>query len=56
MGFDHQEIGEKILSKWTFPQILKNIVRYHHEPELAVPGGCIGERGASGRARVGRSP
>lgn len=35
MGFDHQEIGEKILSKWSFPQILKDIVRYHHEPESA---------------------
>ena len=31
MGFDHQEIGEKILTKWGFPQILKDIVRYHHE-------------------------
>jgi putative nucleotidyltransferase with HDIG domain len=35
MGFDHQEIGEKILSKWNFPQVLKDIVRYHHEPENA---------------------
>jgi putative nucleotidyltransferase with HDIG domain len=35
MGFDHQEIGEKILTKWSFPQILKDIVRYHHEPENA---------------------
>ena len=35
MGFDHQEIGEKILQKWGFPNILKDIVRYHHEPENA---------------------
>jgi len=35
MGFDHQEIGERILSKWNFPQSLKDIVRYHHEPEKA---------------------
>lgn len=35
MGFDHQEIGEKILSKWKFPAVLKDIVRYHHEPESA---------------------
>jgi putative nucleotidyltransferase with HDIG domain len=35
MGFDHQEIGEKILTKWSFPQILRDIVRYHHEPENA---------------------
>ncbi len=35
MGFDHQEIGEKILSKWGFPQKLKDIVSYHHQPEKA---------------------
>ncbi|MBN2038592.1 MAG: HDOD domain-containing protein [Spirochaetes bacterium] len=35
MGFDHQEIGEKILQKWSFPHILRDIVRYHHEPENA---------------------
>jgi HD-like signal output (HDOD) protein len=35
MGFDHQEIGEKILMKWNFPQLLKDIVRFHHEPENA---------------------
>jgi putative nucleotidyltransferase with HDIG domain len=37
MGFDHQEIGEAILSKWKFPEVLKVIVRYHHTPELAKP-------------------
>jgi putative nucleotidyltransferase with HDIG domain len=37
MGFDHQEIGEKILTKWSFPQILKDIVRFHHEPENSPP-------------------
>jgi putative nucleotidyltransferase with HDIG domain len=35
MGFDHQEIGEKILAKWDFPDVLKAIVRYHHIPEEA---------------------
>jgi len=33
MGYDHQEIGEKILEKWKFPEILRAIVRYHHEPD-----------------------
>lgn len=33
MGYDHQEIGEKILEKWKFPEVLRAIVRYHHEPE-----------------------
>jgi putative nucleotidyltransferase with HDIG domain len=35
MGFDHQEIGEIVLNKWKFPDILKMIVRYHHQPNLA---------------------
>ncbi|MCX7678003.1 MAG: HDOD domain-containing protein [Spirochaetes bacterium] len=35
LGYDHQEVGERILSKWKFPQILKDIVRYHHQPEQA---------------------
>ena len=35
MGFDHQEIGEKILEKWQFPEVLRAVVRYHHEPDLA---------------------
>ena len=35
MGYDHQEVGERILSKWKFPEVLKAIVRYHHEPEKA---------------------
>ncbi len=35
MGYDHQEVGERILAKWKFPQVLKDIVRYHHEPESA---------------------
>lgn len=35
MGFDHQEIGEKILAKWQFPEVLKSIVRYHHDADDA---------------------
>jgi putative nucleotidyltransferase with HDIG domain len=35
MGFDHQEIGEKVLEKWQFPEVLRAIVRYHHTPMLA---------------------
>lgn len=35
LGYDHQEVGERVLTKWKFPQILKDIVRYHHEPEHA---------------------
>ena len=35
MGFDHQEIGEKVLEKWQFPEVLRAVVRYHHNPDLA---------------------
>ncbi|RPI92918.1 MAG: HDOD domain-containing protein, partial [Spirochaetales bacterium] len=35
MCFDHQEIGENILNKWKFPEVLKSIVRYHHQPDKA---------------------
>lgn len=32
MGYNHQQIGEKILAKWNFPPVLKSIVRSYHEP------------------------
>ncbi len=37
MGFDHQEVGEKILIKWNFPPVLRSIVRFYHEPQSAPP-------------------
>ena len=33
MGFNHQDIGLKILEKWKFPDSLKAVVAYHHNPE-----------------------
>jgi HD-like signal output (HDOD) protein len=35
MGFNHQQVGEKILEKWNFPLVLQSIVRYYQEPENA---------------------
>lgn len=35
MGFNHQDIGMRILEKWKFPDALKAIVQYHHNPEAA---------------------
>ncbi|MCP4131589.1 MAG: HDOD domain-containing protein [bacterium] len=35
MGFSHQEVGEAILNNWKFPEVLRTIVRYYQEPELA---------------------
>jgi len=35
MGYNHLEIGEKILKKWKFPPVLQSIVRYYSEPDKA---------------------
>jgi putative nucleotidyltransferase with HDIG domain len=35
MGYDHQEIGERVLTKWKFPEVLKAIVQFHHQPDRA---------------------
>ncbi|HRG47588.1 MAG: HDOD domain-containing protein [Leptospiraceae bacterium] len=35
-GYDHQEVGMKALETWNFPEELKEVVAYHHNPELAV--------------------
>ena len=35
MGYSHQEVSEKVLEKWNFPDVLKSIVRYYQEPEKA---------------------
>ncbi len=35
MGYNHQEVGEKILEKWNFPPVLRSIVRYYQDPGAA---------------------
>jgi HD-like signal output (HDOD) protein len=35
MGYNHQEVGEKILEKWNFPPVLRSIVRYYQDPQDA---------------------
>ena len=32
-GYDHQEVGLKVLSAWNFPDELKEVVAHHHNPE-----------------------
>lgn len=34
-GVNHGEIGALIAEKWNFPKVIVNVIRYHHEPELA---------------------
>jgi putative nucleotidyltransferase with HDIG domain len=32
-GYCHEEVGLKLLEAWNFPDELKEVVAYHHEPE-----------------------
>ena len=34
-GCNHGEIGACIAEKWNFPQVLTDVLRYHHNPENA---------------------
>lgn len=35
-GYDHQEVGMRALETWNFPEELKEVVAYHHNPEKAT--------------------
>ncbi|MCR5402107.1 MAG: HDOD domain-containing protein [Treponema sp.] len=34
-GVNHGEIGAKVAEKWNFPDVLTQVIRYHHSPESA---------------------
>lgn len=34
-GVNHGEVGALIAEKWNFPEVIVNVIRYHHEPDLA---------------------
>lgn len=36
-GFDHTEIGGRLLSRWEMPAVVSAAVRYHHDLPNAVP-------------------
>jgi len=36
LGIDHTEIGSNLARKWSFPQSLIDVIRYHHQPEDAA--------------------
>lgn len=36
LGFDHTELGAALMEKWNLPDLLVDIIRYHHEPEKAT--------------------
>jgi len=35
LGFDHPQIGGRIIKKWNLPPILVEAVQYHHRPDKA---------------------
>ncbi|MDR4505149.1 MAG: HDOD domain-containing protein [Candidatus Scalindua sp.] len=35
LGYDHPQIGGKIIEKWNLPPALVEAVQYHHQPEKA---------------------
>lgn len=37
LGFDHAQVGGKLLAKWNFPANLTAAVEHHHQPEKAGP-------------------
>lgn len=34
-GYTHSEVGAMLLEKWQFPSELVEVVRFHHDPDLA---------------------
>lgn len=36
LGLDHAEVGARLCERWSFPDVLVEAVRFHHEPERAV--------------------
>ena len=35
-GFDHTEVGNVLAKQWSFPAVLQQCIRYHHNPDDAV--------------------
>lgn len=35
LGFDHPQIGSRMIKRWNLPPILVDAVQYHHRPEKA---------------------
>lgn len=35
-GYDHNEIGMRLSEKWSLPDVLKEVIAYHHQPDNAV--------------------
>ncbi|AEE17904.1 HDOD domain-containing protein [Treponema brennaborense] len=36
-GVNHAEIGALVTRKWNFPEIITDVIKYHHLPECSAP-------------------
>ena len=34
-GVNHGEIGSEIAKKWNFPEVIIDVIKFHHDPEEA---------------------
>ena len=34
-GVNHGEVGARIAQKWNFPEVIVNVIRFHHSPKEA---------------------
>lgn len=37
IGADHQQTGLALAKRWKFPQVLRSVISYHHDPEPLQP-------------------
>ena len=36
LGMHHAEIGARLTTRWSLPEVLVDVIRHHHQPELAT--------------------
>lgn len=42
IGIDHAELGGRIARKWNFPEMITDVIAYHHQPDRMAGQGHIG--------------
>lgn len=41
LGLHHAEIGARLSTRWSLPDVLVEVIRHHHHPELAGPDAAL---------------
>ena len=36
LGMHHAEIGARLTTRWSLPEVMVDVIRHHHQPELAT--------------------